>query len=103
MNQKERILLAKKRHYEWLKKLGLDVDMETGHIIKSRNTEDDTANFDYLKVKQEYPTSDRVVGDTYKKYYSTTLPEGKTISVAYNKGAYQVVDAKDFKTMGKKV
>ena len=31
------------------------------------------------------------------------LPEGKTIGIAYNKGNYQVVDATDFKTMGRKV
>ena len=37
-----------------------------------------------------------------KKLYDT-IPAGKTISVAYNKGPYMIVDAKDFKTMGKKV
>jgi len=31
------------------------------------------------------------------------LPAGKTIGIAYNKGAYQVVDSSDFKTMGRKV
>ena len=29
--------------------------------------------------------------------------DDKTISVPYNKGPYMIVDAKDFKTMGKKV
>ena len=28
---------------------------------------------------------------------------GKTISVAYNKGPYMIVDDKDFKTMGRKI
>jgi hypothetical protein len=31
------------------------------------------------------------------------LPAGKTISIAYNKGNYQVVDIADIKTMGRKV
>ncbi len=34
---------------------------------------------------------------------SVKMPEGKTIGIAYNKGNYQVVDAADFKTMGRKV
>jgi|TARA_B110000858_G_scaffold57609_1_gene67119 hypothetical protein len=49
------------------------------------------------------PTSDRIVGDTKKRIYSTQLPAGKTISVAYNKGPYMIVDSEDFKTMGRKV
>jgi hypothetical protein len=44
-----------------------------------------------------------VVGDTYKRTYATQLPAGKTIGIAYNKGAYQVIDSSDFKTMGRKV
>jgi hypothetical protein len=31
------------------------------------------------------------------------MPAGKTIGIAYNKGNYQVVDAADIKTMGKKI
>ena len=106
LNNKERIKLAKLQHYKWLKRLGLNVDMDTGHIIKSRIDSDDTkvfTNEEPLVERNTLPTSDRVVGNTYKREYSTTLPEGKTISVAYNKGAYQVVDAKDFKTMGRKI
>ena len=56
-----------------------------------------------LKVDGLKKTSDRISGTTYKKQYSSTIPEGKTISVPYNKGPYMIVDAKDFKTMGKKV
>jgi hypothetical protein len=44
-----------------------------------------------------------VVGDTYKRTYATQLPAGKTIGIAYNKGAYQVVDSTDIKTMGRKI
>ena len=38
-----------------------------------------------------------------KKQYATQIPVGKTISVAYNKGPYMIVDEKDFKTMGRKI
>ena len=102
LTKREQIELAKNRHYKWLQSLGLKVNMKTGHIIKSKRVskELDTS---YLKVRNSIPTSDRIVGDTYRRYYSTTLPAGKTISVAYNKGAYQVVDAKDFKSMGRKI
>jgi len=76
--------------------------MNTGHIIKSKR-EPKELDLSMYKVKDSIPTSDRVVGDTYRRFYSTSLPAGKTISVAYNKGPYQVVDAKDFKTMGRKI
>jgi len=102
LTKREQIELAKNRHYKWLQSLGLKVNMKTGHIIKSKRVskELDTS---YLKVRNSIPTSDRIVGDTYRRYYSTTLPAGKTISIAYNKGGYQVVDAKDFKSMGRKI
>lgn len=106
LSNKQRIELAKAQHYKWLKKLGLNVDTETGHIIKSRVDSDDTkvfTNDEPLVERNTLPTSDRVVGNTYKREYSTTLPEGKTIGVAYNKGAYQVVDKSDISTMGRKV
>ena len=78
LTNKQRIRLAKLQHYKWLKSLG-------------------------LKVKDSIPCGNRIEGDTYRRYYSTSLPAGKTISVAYNKGPYQVVDAEDFKTMGRKI
>ena len=56
-----------------------------------------------LSSRPSLPTSDRIIGDTKKRLYSTQLPIGKTISVAYNKGPYMVVDQKDFNTMGKKI
>ena len=49
------------------------------------------------------PTSDRIPGACVKRQQpKVQLPEGKTIGIAYNKGNYQVVDATDFKTMGRK-
>src|SRR5210317_1092511 len=102
LTKREQIELAKSNHYKWLQSLGLKVNLKTGHIIKSKRV---SKNLDrtVFKVRNSIPTSDRIVGNTYKRYYSTTLPAGKTISVAYNKGAYQVVDAKDFKSMGRKI
>ena len=50
------------------------------------------------------PTSDRIPGACVKRTLpKVKMPEGKTIGIAYNKGNYQVVDAADFKTMGRKV
>ena len=102
LTKREQIELAKRKHYKWLTSLGLKVNMKTGHIIKSKRV---SKNLDrtVFKVRDSIPTSDRIVGNTYRRYYSTSLPEGKTISIAYNKGGYQVVDAKDFKSMGRKV
>ena len=102
LTKREQIELAKNRHYKWLQSLGLKVNMKTGHIIKSKRVSK-TLDRNMYKVRDSIPTSDRIVGNTYRRYYSTSLPEGKTISIAYNKGGYQVVDAKDFKSMGRKV
>src|SRR6056300_351948 len=102
LTKREQIELVKGNHYKWIQSLGLKVNLKTGHIIESKRVPKplDTSIF---KVRDSIPTSDRIVGNTYRRYYSTSLPEGKTISIAYNKGGYQVVDAKDFKSMGRKI
>jgi hypothetical protein len=102
MTKKEQLDLIKLQYHKWLSTLGLNVNVKTGQIIKSKRVPKplDTSIF---KVRDSIPTSDRIVGSTYRRYYSTNLPAGKTISVAYNKGGYQVVDAKDFKSMGRKI
>jgi len=102
MTKKEQLDLVKLQYHKWLGTLGLNVNVKTGQIIKSKRVPKplDTSIF---KVRDSIPTSDRIVGSTYRRYYSTSLPAGKTISVAYNKGGYQVVDAKDFKSMGRKI
>jgi len=56
-----------------------------------------------LSCRPSVPTSDNITGVGLKKKYATQLPAGKTISVAYNKGPYMIVDKKDFKTMGRKI
>ena len=103
LTNKQRIRLAKLQHYKWLKSLGLKVNMNTGHIIKRFKKENNDLDLSHLKVKDSIPCGNRIEGDTYRRYYSTSLPAGKTISVAYNKGPYQVVDTEDFKTMGRKI
>ena len=104
LSNKQRLHLARLTHIKWLKSIGIKKTLEdlmTYKKVKVKSKGD--LDLSHLKVKNSMPTSDRIVGNTYKRFYSTELPAGKTISVAYNKGAYQVVDAKDFKTMGRKV
>ena len=99
MTKKEKLENLKKQHYKWIKSLGVDIDLDTGKI----NNTFEGYDMPDLKCRSSLPTSDRIVGDTKKRIYSTQIPTGKTISVAYNKGPYMIVDAVDFKTMGKKV
>ena len=104
LSYKQRLHLARLTHIKWLKSIGIKKSLEdlmTYKKVKVKSKGD--LDLSHLKVKDSMPTSDRIVGNTYKRFYSTELPAGKTISVAYNKGAYQVVDAKDFKTMGRKI
>ncbi len=50
------------------------------------------------------PTGDNISGICTKRSMpKVQLPEGKTIGIAHNKGNYQVVDKKDFKSMGRKI
>ena len=54
--------------------------------------------------RNSIPTSDRIPGACVKRSKpKVQLPAGKTIGIAYNKGNYQVVDKKDFKSMGRKI
>ena len=99
MTKKERLKQAKLKHYKWIKSLGVDIDLETGKV----NNQFEGFDLPNLKCRPSLPTSDRITGDTKKRIYSTQLPVGKTISVAYNKGPYMIVDSKDFKTMGRKI
>jgi len=55
-------------------------------------------------TRNSIPTSDRIPGACVKRTLpKVQLPAGKTIGIAYNKGNYQVVDATDFKSMGRKI
>ena len=67
------------------------------------NLPDLTLDINGLK-RNSIPTSDRIPGACVKRTLpKVQLPAGKTIGIAYNKGNYQVVDATDFKSMGRKV
>ena len=99
MIKKEKLEKLRKDHYKYIKSLGVDIDLDTGKI----NNTFEGYDMPDLKCRPSLPTSDRIVGDTKKRIYSTQIPTGKTISVAYNKGPYMIVDAVDFKTMGRKV
>lgn len=98
LTNKQRLQLALIQYRKWLKSLGLKLN-DKGSVINNHKG----FNIPDYKVRDSIPTSDRVIGDTYKRTYATKLPAGKTIGIAYNKGAYQVVDSSDFKTMGRKV
>jgi hypothetical protein len=97
-SKKEKLEHAKIQHRKWLESLGVRFDRKGQVINRFKGYE--TPQY---TPRNSIPTSDRIVNFTGKREYATALPEGKTISVAYNKGPYMVVDAKDFKTMGRKI
>jgi hypothetical protein len=98
LTNKQKLKLAKLEHRKWLESLGVCFDRK-GNVINNFQGYE-TPEY---KPRDSIKTSDRIVNFTGKRNYATELPEGKTISVAYNKGPYMVVDAKDFKTMGRKI
>ena len=98
MAKKKKLENLQKKHNQYIKSLGIEIDVDCGEILQQRHG----APMPDYSCRPSLPTSDRISGTTYKKLYSNTIPEGKTISVPYNKGPYMIVDAKDFSTMGKK-
>lgn len=98
LTNRQRLELAKVSYRKWLQKIGLKFT-KSGKLINRHQG----FNIPDYKVRASLPTSDRVIGNTFKRIYATKLPAGKTIGIAYNKGAYQVVDSTDFKTMGRKI
>ena len=99
MAKKKKLENLKRRHNRYIKSLGVNIDVDTGEIVSSFEGYD----FPDLSCRPSLPTSDRIAGVGSKKTYATQIPAGKTISVAYNKGPYMIVDDKDFKTMGRKI
>ena len=99
MVKKKRLENLNKKHNQYIKSLGVNIDVDTGKIESGF----DGYPLPDLSCRPSLPTSDRIVGIGSKRTYATQIPAGKTISVAYNKGPYMVVDAKDFKTMGRKI
>ena len=99
MAKKEKLENLKKQHNRYIKSLGVNIDVDTGEIFSSFEGYD----FPDLSCRPSLPTSDNIAGVGLKKQYATRIPAGKTISVAYNKGPYMLIDDKDFKTMGRKI
>ena len=99
MARKKKLENLKKRHNQYIKSLGVNIDVDTGEIMSSF----EGYPLPDLSCRPSLPTSDNIAGVGLKKKYATRVPAGKTISVAYNKGPYMIVDEKDFKTMGKKI
>ena len=99
MARKKKLENLKKKHNQYIKSLGVDIDIETGEI----NNRFEGYPFPDYSCRPSVPTSDNISGTTTKRYYTNTIPEGKTISVAYNKGPYMVVNKSDLKTAGRKV
>ena len=100
LTKEMRLQIVKENHKKWLKSIGVNLD-SNGKVIN---------NFqgypfpDYSSNRKSLPCSNRIVsGATKREVIKPKLPEGKTISIAYNKGNYQVVDIADITTMGRKV
>ena len=105
MRTKKELYKIRLDHYKWLLSKGIKTTFDqvckfAKTKVKSKPGELDLS---HLKVRYSIPCSNKIGGSTAKRVYATQLPAGKTISVAYNKGPYMIVDAKDFKTMGRKV
>ena len=99
MARKKKLEQLNKTHNQYIRSLGIMIDIDSGEILQERHGVDMLS----YKCRPSLPTSDKIDGECIKRKYATQIPAGKTISVAYNKGPYMIVDAKDFKTMGKKV
>lgn len=105
LSKKQKLHNARLAHVKWLKSKGISTTYEQVCTYQKPKIKSSGEELDLSMYKTYYPipTSDKIGGSTLKRQYATQLPAGKTISVAYNKGPYMVVDAKDFKTMGRKV
>ena len=105
MKTKKELYKIRLDYVKWLVSKGIKTTFESVCTFQKPNVKSKPGELDlsHLKVKNSIPCSNNIGGSTAKRVYATQLPAGKTISVAYNKGPYMVVDAKDFKTMGRKI
>ena len=95
LSQKERDTISRRKHYEYIKSLGVNIDTDTGIISNDFSGYDMP---DYQSNRCLIPTSDKISYVSPKKALpKLELPEGKAISIAYNKGNYQLVDKEDLK------
>ena len=77
MVKKKKLENLVKRHNQYIKSLGVNIDVDTGEIQSSF----DGYPMPDLSCRPSLPTSDNISGATTKRYYTNTIPEGKTISV----------------------
>lgn len=105
MKSKKDLYITRLNHYKWLLSKGIKTTFESVCKFEKPNVKSKPGELDlsHLQVRDSIPCGNRIGGSTAKRVYATQLPAGKTISVAYNKGPYMIVDAKDFKTMGRKI
>ena len=105
MRTKKELYKIRLDYFKWLVSKGIKTTFESVCKFQKPNVKSKPGELDlsHLQVKDSIPCGNRIEGSTAKRVYATHLPPGKTISVAYNKGPYMVVDAKDFKTMGRKI
>jgi len=105
MPSKKELKNIRLNHYKWLISKGIKTTFESVCKFTKPNVKSKPGELDlsHLKVENSIPCSNNIGGSTAKRIYATQIPAGKTISVAYNKGPYMIVDAKDFKTMGRKI
>ena len=75
LTNKQRLELTMLKYRRWLKSLGLKLNKK-GRVISNHKGFDIP---DY-KTKDSLPTSDRIVGDTYKRIYATKLPAGNCVA-----------------------
>ncbi len=91
--------IAREKHKKWLKSIGVKLDSK-GNVINNFQG----YPFPDYSVRPSIPCSNNIIaGATKREVLKPKLPAGKTISIAYNKGNYQVVDIADITTMGRKV
>ena len=78
MIKKQKLKNLQKKHNQYIKSLGVNIDVDTG-VIESRFEGFDLPD---LSCRPSVPTSDNITGVGLKKKYATQLPAGKRISVA---------------------
>jgi hypothetical protein len=98
---------ALKKHIEWLKSLGLNVNQKGKIILAKRETTNILVNEERPKqnlVPQPKTNPNMGNGGTKKdERWKLEISKQYSILPAYNKGPYMVVSKSDLKTAGRKV
>ena len=70
MNKKEKLKVLTEKYDAWVRSLGVNIDSDYNSF--------DGYDMPNYTCRPSVPTSDRIVGDTKKRIYSTQLPAGIT-------------------------